>query len=40
MSVHNVQIIFDKPTAIFALGQIIIGRVLIDADNPVKMRSK
>lgn len=39
MSVQNLQIIFDNPTAIFIPGDIITGRVLIVISNAVKIKS-
>jgi len=41
MSVENVQIIFDDPTAEFTPGQTITGRVLIVISNSsVKVKCK
>jgi len=40
MDVHNIQIIFDDPTAVFMPGQTITGRVLIEISRSVKIKSK
>lgn len=39
MGVQNLQIIFDNPTAVYAPGQTVTGRVLIVVNDSVKIRS-
>ncbi|CAH1723996.1 unnamed protein product [Aphis gossypii] len=39
MGVHNIQIIFDDPTAVFTPGQTITGRVLIEISRSVKIKN-
>lgn len=40
MSVKNIQIIFDHPTAVYMTGDIITGRVIIFVNSDIKIRSK
>lgn len=39
MGVHNIQIIFDDPTAVFTPGQTITGRVLIEISRSMKIKN-